>query len=337
MNEDRSTETGVQDQGGKPVDKASATAEQTDVDGVILLSTTKKYRSKRDPDKAVSGDEVWAGYSRGLRFDDLQSKHQKLEAQDQAKAEKLVAQEEHIAQLEADARMAKAIQNLGVGGSGQKAVEPLDDWATPGELNGGTPPNATPQDIASRFDSLGNEMKSQLLTPERQEQILREEAAQLYAQEQGRRDVQEARNRAADNINSAKLASLKANYPDISEQTLQSLAATQKEFLAHAVGSIDLSLQGDQQGSMQTYMDGEEKLEAMLAKQLELKEQQAKITAERERQAELEAYSSGGIPQEKDDEPNEPEYDWHKTDAKRETIRDKAKNMITRQKQLKGA
>ena len=328
---------GVQTEEGKPVEdkQVSTTTEQADVDGVRILDVTQKYRSKRDPDKAVSGDELWAGYSRGRRFDEVQSENQKLQAHDQAMIQKLSETEERAAQLEADLRMAKAMQNLGVGGLQQKAVAE-DDWATPGEQDG-TLQNITPQDIAGRFDALGNEMKSQLLTPEQQERLLKDEVARLYAIEQAKKDAEEGRTRAAANIDRAKMARLKTTMPDISDEALRALVGKQKEFIGHALAAVDLSLQGDQQGSIETYMDGDEKLDAMLAQQLKLLQQQTEITAERERQAELESFSSGSLPSSEAEERPDPKYDWHDGEKNRASLRDKAKSMITRQKTLRGA
>jgi len=75
----------------------------------------------------------------------------------------------------------------------------------------------------------------------------------------------------------------------------------------------------------------------MVAQQLKLLQQQTEITAERERQAELESFSSGSLPSSEAEERPDPKYDWHDGEKNRASLRDKAKSMITRQKTLRGA
>jgi hypothetical protein len=315
---------------GKPAE-VSTQPEQA-ADGVEILDVTKKYRSKRNPDVSVSGDELWAGYSRGRRYDDLQSKHQQLESQDQAKTDKLAAAEERVAQLEADARMAKAMQNLGIGASGQRPVAQDDGWDLPGE---GTAP-ANPLDLASRFESLGTEMKSQLLNPAEQERILREEAARIISIEQGKREAEESNSRAAATIRRGKLATLKVAYPDISDDALEGIVGTQSEYLRNYFDANALALQGDQEAAMENVFNAEEKLQAMLAKQFSVMQQQATISAEREKIAELESLSGGGSPKPGQEE-EKPTYNWHEGEDKRKSRVQRAKELVTRRQTLKGA
>lgn len=340
MKEKDSTK-GVQEEDGKPAEEqASASTEQADNDGVIELDVTKKYRSKRNPDVAIPGDELWAGYGRGRQFDKLQSEHQKLQAQDQAKDERLAQLEERLAELEAKERMVKAMQDLGIGASGQKSVtkNTADDWLTPDDSSEQNPyPAVNPSEIASRAEDVFKSELDSRLDPAKIEQMVNERVAQLYSTEQEKRDAEERRRRAATKIRGAKLAKLKNVYPDISEDSLAEVVATQTEYMGHVLAAADLSRRGDDQAAIETFLDGEEKLEAMLAKQLDFAKQQQTITAERDRQAELEAFSAGTIASKEDEEPEESEYNWHEAEKKRTSRRQRAKELVTRRQQLKNS
>ena len=326
MKEERTD--GVQDAG--KANESSAGSEQA-ADGAIQIDVAKKYHSKRRPDVEISGDELMAGFARGAKFDGLQSQFHTLEAADKAKGEQLTAATARVAQLESDNRLLQSYQNLGVPAVGKPPAEE-EEWL--GES--GEKPNVN-ADIASRFEAVETEMKSRLLTPEQQEEIVKGETARLYAEEQGRQEAKQSRGRAATMIRDANLAQLKESMPDISEAALLSLVGAQDEFVGHVLGAVDMSMNGDEQGSIDTYMDGGDKMTAMIDKRVELKQQQNAITAERERLSELESFSLGSEASQDEEEVVESEFDPDKVEDKRKGLLAKAMNMMKRQDQLKNA
>ena len=335
MNETRSTEQGVQEKEGKSAEQASDSTEQADQDGVVLLDVTKKYRSKRQPDVAISGDELWAGYGRGRQYDKLQSEYQKLQAQDQTARERLAEMEERVAEFETKDRLAKAMRELGVGATGTKATaqEPSDDWLTPNE--NAAYANVSPEEIASRTEQVLRQEFEKRLSPDKVEQLVTERVSRLYSIEQEKRDAEEGRKRAATKIRSAKLAKLKMDFPDVSESSLQEIVNADAEYMAHVLTAAELSQRGDDQGAIESYLDGVEKQEAALQRQLDLMQQQAKITADRKRAAELEAFSAGSLPGEEAEEEVKPEFNWHEGEKRRQDRKSRAKALVTRQAQLK--
>ena len=339
MPEEEKKQEGVQDEGGKPADKdqASPSEEQAD-SGVIELDVAKKYHSKRRPDVLVSGDDLMSGYARGQEFDKLQSKFQKQEVQSEADTGKLAEQAQRIAQLESDTRLAKSMQNLGVAAV-QKPVAAAEDWLTPGEgVNDQTAPaNGTPIDIASRMSNFETEMESRLLTPERQEEILRDQADRRYAIEQEKRDTQESIRNADEKMRSAKLVELEINMPDISKAALAELVDADADYLRHALDGRDLLAQGKGQAGIETFMDGLQKARLIKDKELDLMAQQRKITAKRELDAELESLSGGSPPGEEPAETRESIRDSKEATKKAEANLAEAHKMVDRQKVLKNS
>ena len=330
---------GVQKEEGKPEDKeqASASPEQADSNGVITIDVTKKYRSKRRPDVEVAGDDLWSNYGRGLQYSKVESENQKLQAQRDADAGKLAEQAEQIAQFKTNERLVKAMKDAGIGATGQKPVAPqAEDWLTLGEEQNDQTlvPRANPNEIASRIDDFEAEMRSRL-SPEKQEQILRDEAARLYSIEQEKRNAQEAVSNADAKIRSARLAELKISLPDISEDALASIVDADGEYIRHALDATQLLQQGETQVGIETFLDGLEKQRSIHQKELDLMQQQAKITAENERLAELETLSTGSLPGEKPEEERKRIYDWHAAEKAQEVKMQEIHKQMDRQKLLK--
>ena len=339
------TEDGVQDQTGEPAEESQASegTEQAEQDGAILIDVSKKYRSNRRPDVEIPGDKLWEGYGRGLLYDKLQSDHQKLQGQAQADVDKLSAAQERIAQYEANERMQKAIQEVGIGASAQKPVaqQQADDWLTPEEQLAGQPAAvpANANEIANRVDTVVREEMAQRLDGDEFDRRVDERVALLYNTDREKRESEVNRTRLATKIRSAKLASLKQSLPDISEDALAGIVGADTEYMAHLLNAADLSSQGPDydQAAIQSFMDGEEKQKAGLDKRLSLMQQQAKITAERERQAELEQYSTGSIPSQEGEEENKSEFNWHEGEKKRVSALERAKKGMARLALLKNA
>lgn len=340
MNEDKSTD-GVQEEKGKPEEKeqASETTEQAD-DGVVELDVTKKYHSKRRPDYHVSGDKIWEGFMRGQRYDKLQSEHMKLQTQREADTDKLAVQAERIAQLESNERLVKSMQAVGLGATGQKpvaAVEPAEDWLTFGEEPTAPLQNAyvNPNELASRVDNVVKTEMDSRLKPEAMRQWVKEDVADLYSIEREKQEGQLAIGRADQKIRSARLAELKMSLPDINEEALTSIVDADAEYIRHALDASELIRQGDTQAGIETFMDGLDKSRSVKQKELDLMQQQSKITAEREREAEVEAFSAGSLPGEEPAEDRERRYDWHEAEKAQVANMEEIHKQMDRLKTLK--
>lgn len=333
MNEKRKTE-GVQEEQGKPAAQASASTEQADQDGVVLIDVTKKYRSRRNPDAAISGDELWAGYGRGRQFDKLQSEYQKLQAQDQTARERIAKMEERVAQYETNERLTKAMRDVGIG---QKPTAQSDseDWLTPGENDQSAYGNINPNEIANRAEQVLRQEFETRLSPDKLEQLVTERVSRLYSIDKEKQDAEASRARAADKIRRAKFAKLKMDLPDISESALSEIVSADGEYMAHVLAAAELSQRGDDQAAIETYLDGIEKQESAMKKQMDFMQQQTKINAQRQREADLEAFSSGSAPGEEGQEEIKPTFNWHEGQKNRESRKERAKALVTRRAQLK--
>lgn len=330
------TKDGVQKEEGKPTEeKASASKKQADPDGVIQIDVAKMYSSKRRPDVAVPGDELWSNYGRGLRYSEVESENQKLQAQKETDAGTIATQAERIAQFESDQRLAKSLEKLKSEVSGQKTVageQEAADWLRADDQPQGTSRTIPNSDqIASRLDEIQTELTSRI-DPDKIEQTVKELVVGLYSTEQEKQAANESIKRADDTIRGAKLAHLKANMPDISEAALAEIVDVDSQYLRHARDAEQLIQQGDLQAGIETFMDGLDKNVAGQRKQLDLMQQQGKINAQRELEAELESLSGGSLPGEEAGKPREPIRKSKDAEKRREEQLEKAHKLIDRQK-----
>jgi hypothetical protein len=331
-NPESTEETGVQEPEGKPVaEPASKETGQAEKDGVVTLDVTKKYRSRRNPAKEVSGDELWAGFSRGQNFDKLQSEHQKLQADTASKDERIAALEAQVRTSATKEQIAQSLQELGVTGGQKPTAEPDDaNWL---EQPTEEPVQLDPRTTASRMEAIMKKTAKEYMESIRPE--LSQELTGINQQELEQRQLQEQRQQAADQVRRNKIAALRVNYPDIPEAEINDLANRITEYTGHIYSAVDNYAAKNMEQGNEALFDGEEKLLTLLQKQEELGQKQKAITAENERNAELEGLSTGTLPGEEPEEEQKSEYNWHKSQEKRESRLAKAKRISDRQATLK--
>jgi hypothetical protein len=306
MQEDR-TQEGVQE-GGKP-EEASPVTEQATTDGVIPIDVTKKYKHPRHPEEEIGGDELYATYQRGLQFDPMQGRAHKAEAKVQDLETQLADAQTQLRSSEQRQSVIDSLSELGFADTGVRAgavrtqESAEDDWY-------GTPESRT----SERADILKNHGMAELIRkvirdeisaatggvglPEHQEQLIADNVRAIYATDQQHREAQQKRKRAIDKIRAAQIANLRQKYPDIDPARLEAIVDRKDAALGNTVKSIDQSVAGDDYASYETYLDGLEQDEAALDARLAIMLEQRELDAERERDAELESLSGGGLPSE---------------------------------------
>jgi len=325
-------EVGVQEEGKPVVEPASKPTEQATDDGVVILDTTKKYRSKRDPTKNVSGDELWAGFGRGERFNKLQSEYQKLESDAATKDQRIAALESQVTASATKEQIAQSIQDLGLAGGQKPVADPDDDWLDTEKPVQPLNPRITANRIEETVKKTTEDFLANLV-PEIKETVIGESK-----QEREEQELQTQRKQIADQLKAAKIAALKVEYPDASDADIDDVASRIIEYTGHVYKAADSYGAKNVAEGNEALFDGEEKLIALLKRQAELGQKQIAINATREREAELEGLGSGILPGEEPDEKElEPEFNWHKSEKKRETRLERAKAMMTRRAALKNS
>ena len=311
--EEGKEEVGVQEDGKPAEEPASKPTEQAEPDdGVVVLDVTKKYRSKRNPAQEVPGDEIWAGYGRGLQYDKLQSEHQKLQTASSEKDTRIAALEAQVASSEAKEQVAQAIQDAGLTGGQKPVAEAGDEW-----LDTEQPPAPTVLDAkatASRIDLVTKQTVENYLANLAPE--LKEAAMGVGLQQQEERELQAQRKETVDQLKAVKIATLKVEYPDAIDGDIEDLATRMVEYAGHIYKAVDLYATKNVAEGNESLFDGEEKLQAMFKKQAALGAQQAKINTEREQEAELEGINAGILPGETG-EPEERKMAFKRSDVEK--------------------
>lgn len=305
MEKDR-TEEGVQED-GKP-EEASSASEQAQPDGVIPIDVTRTYKHSRHPEEEIPGDELYATYQRGLQFDKIQSRAQKAEAELKDVQEQLADAQVQVRNSQQRQSVVDSLSELGFGGADVRAGAvrtqegATDEWYnTPeaqtnerAELQGNHGMAKIIRDIVRDEINLatGGEVS------ERQEQLITDRVSAIYATDREHREAQQKRQNAIGKIRAAQIANLKQRHPDIDPDKLEAIVDGESAALGNTLKSIEQSQGGDDYGSYETYLDGLEKSEAALDARLEIMLQQRQIDAGRERDAEIEILSGGGLPAE---------------------------------------
>ncbi len=334
MPEEEEKEIDVQDE-DKPAEKPASETEQVEEedDGVVVLDVTKKYRSKRNPEQKISGDELWAGYGRGKRFDGLQSEHQKLQTETADKDTRIAALEAQVQSSVVKEQAAQAIQELGLP-TGQKPVaDPDDAW-----LNTDPPPPATnldPRATASQIEETVKKTTADFLAnllPE-----LKEAVIGVGKQEREEQELQAQRKQTANQVKANEIAGLRVEYPDASEPEIEDLANHAIQYTGHLASAVDnYNAQNVLEGNSALF-DGQDVMKAMVQKRTELSLKQTEITAQRERDAELEGLNTGTLPGEEPEEERKPAYKKGDVEKNRESGLARAKKFISRTAALKNS
>jgi len=307
------TEEGVQEE-GKPTEKpASKPTEQAEPDGVVELDVTKKYHSKRNPGKQVSGDDLWAGFSRGERFDALQSEHQKLQSTSADKDQRIAALEAQVTASATKEVVAQNLQDLGILGGQKPTVEPDDNW-----LGTEQPPEPTvldPRLTASRIEETVKKTTEDFLNnrmPEIKETVLavgqkqREEQAAVAQQQQ-----------TVAHLKANELANLRVEFPDASDADLDDVASRTVQYTGHLASAVDNYQAGNAADGNEALFTSQDVMKDLVKRRGELAQKQATVTAERKRDAEVEGLNAGTLPGEKPEEQGERKSSYKKSDVEK--------------------
>ena len=326
-------EVGVQEK-GKPVEEpASKETEPAEKEvGAEMLDVAKTYRSRRNPE-GVSGAELWSGYGRGKLYDGLQSEHQKLQTETTDKDTRIAALEAQVQSSVVKEQAAQAIQELGLP-TGQKPVADQDDaW-----LNTDQPAPATnldPRATASRLEEVAKKTTEDFLVnllPE-----LKEAVIGVGKQEQQEQELQAQQRQTTSQLKANEIAGLKVEFPDANDADIEDLASRTLQYTGHLVSAVDNYNARNVADGNEALFDGQDVMKALVQKRTELALKQTEITAQRERDAELEGLNSGTLPGEEPEEERKMAFKKGDVEKNRESGLAKAKAYITRRAALKNS
>ena len=308
----------------KPIEEPASKPTEQDDNGVVTLDVTKKYRSKRNPEREISGDELWAGFGRGERFNALQSDHQKLQTQDAEKDKEIANLRAQVTASTVKEQAAQAIQELGLGG--QKPVaEVADEWESEEQVAVG--PKITASHIEETVKKTATDFLATLV-PEIKEAVLG-----VGIQQREEQEAQVQRQQTANALRANKVATLKVRYPDADDGDISKLADRIVEYSGHIIQAVDLYGAKNVVDGNNALFDGDEKLMALIKEEGELAAKQTAITTQRERDAELEGLGAGVLPGDSPDENEEerkPSFKKTDVEANREKRLSRAHKMLDR-------
>jgi hypothetical protein len=326
----KKTEDGVQNEEGKPAEegKESKPTGQSEEGNVVDLDVTKRYRSRRNPGKEVSGADLWSGYTRGMQVDKLQSQVHKLLGDDQLKTKEIADLRAERDSLIRKAEFAENIREYD-DARGQKGTEFGEDEDSLFGEPPAPPRRREPQPPTAEENRAYMKQLFQQFA-----QGLEDKAAENEQQQEKERLVRSAQE-ATDTLRKQRLALAQVRLPDATEAEREDLVNRTGDFVSELLKTAEKYTAGNVQEGNEHLFDGEDVLNAYLDKEVELRMRQAKLDLQREREAELEGISLGRLPGDEEEEENESAYDWHEGEKKRERRLAKAKEMTDKQTLLK--
>lgn len=296
---------------------------QTDT---VLLDATKKFSHPRHPEIELSGDEAWRLINRGQEYSRVQSERDKERAEREKVAQENAQLKAQLDAMQRRSEMMQTLKELGVQ-SGQKDTSDVWDEDTPPDM----------EQIASRIETkLPDIVGKRMLSREEQDQIITQRVREIYALEREGQEQQQRLKEGAEKFYAGALAGLQAQYPDIPEKDFKDVLRLEAEARTLERVADQKVAQGDQT-FWEEFADAEAKRKEATERRVELERQQRKTNATRERDAELESLSAGSLLGEEEAEPRTPEYNWRRAREQAKERKSKAKRMIDRVKQIRGA
>jgi len=316
---------GVQEEEDTPAPEQESEEPGQAGDGVVTLGSATQYSSKRRPDVKVSGADLLSGYQRGLRFDGLQSEHQKLQAETAGKDDQIATLQAQVTASATKEQAAQILQDIRDAGG----AKPTEDWEEPPAATNGVPVSA------SRIEEIVARTTKGFLDQELPG--IKEAAMGVASQQREEEALRAQRQQTADTFKANTIASLRVKYPDVGDAELDEVVRLQTEYTGHLASAVDNYNAGQTDEGATALFDGQEVMSTLAQKQAAIAAQQQKITAQKEADAELEGLGQGTLPGEEPEEDTEPSYKKSDVEAKREGRLAKAKRIMTRQAAIKNS
>lgn len=281
--------------------------------GVRDIDLSGVYRHPRRPQEEVSGEDIYAGYQRGKKYDSLQSEHHKLQ---EAYKQLQQSSTQYKAELEA------LKQNTAIE---QKMREMMPqsglDW-----LNGseGEEPSFDPKSLAD----LRAEIEANILN--KLTSVAENKLPELFNTYKKQEEEGERLKQTFDRVSQTEIESLRYQYPDIEEKEIKEYMRLSDLVRASLLESLQATMNEDSDAVEESQLNYMTHVNNQAKKLAEIQQRQAQIKAENEANAEVEAFSAGRLPQnfkpDFDYEKFNP-YDRRQRDAKHKAELDAAKRL----------
>ena len=339
--------TASKDMQGQPAQQASIAKDTTvsleDSIKPVELRPTVKLVHPRHPDQEYTGDQAWQLMNRGLMYDQAQSERDRYKEHNALLESQLQKLQTDKEARERDDAIRKRMQEmLPNQQSASKRTSESDDsglsgWLTDGDEDTGQPPQLDMDKLLSGLSAMTEQQQQKALAGF--EETINQRLEEMF----NKRAEQEQRGKRQttwlERTREAKIRGLKTQYPNISDSIINEAVELEDAASYDSLKALQLSQEGNDQGAMDIYLNGEEKRQKAAELRQAMIKSQAEYNVQSRNEAELEGLSRGVLPTDADEE-RLPEYNRFNAEDSANASKsrlERARELIKRQERASGA
>ena len=299
----------------------------------VKFDPNGKYVNPHNPEETISGKEVESLVNQGFMLRDTQAARDKAVVQIQQKnaeiatlTQKAEEAERQTQEFQTKQIVLDALKGVDITKKTGEKQQEADPWF----INDSESESALkPEDVLRRIDEVANKRLAGLKDSARDvvKEILAEEKAGEESQRRVSEFVQRTRQVKAD-----MLATELPDVPVSDRDTILNLQAKASELDSVA---RDLVAAGDMDRAEEAWAEAEGRRAELIRRSTDARLEQGKLTAQREREEEIESITRGG-PEVTGQKPRRRKFRWGKeAEAEAEANFQKAREMVARTEQLK--
>jgi len=265
----------------------------------IELRPTVKLVHPRHPDQEFTGDQAWQLINRGLMYDQAQSERDKLKERNTFLETQLRQLQTDKEARERDESIRRRVQEMlpNQATASKRTSEEdsgLSDYLTDSDENTGQPPQLDIDKLLAGLSAIQRQEVQKSLGEH--EASFQQRLEDLFNKRAEQEQLSKRQTAWLEQIKEAKIRGLKMQYPNISDSIIKEAVEFEDAASYDALRGLQLFQEGNEQGAMDIYFDGEEKKQKAIQLRQAMIKRQHEYDVQSRNEAELEGLSRGVLP-----------------------------------------